>query len=93
MLSFEFGLFDYIHAISQKWMTPFLLYDEDDNGLSLPFDLSHFDEIDQPPEVHILYPRPTSSSSHFFNLVQHKNHLINFLLITMIHLLTSSIQL
>lgn len=61
-------------------MTPFLLYDENDEFIS-PFDLSHFDEVDEPPEVHILYPRPASSSSNL--------NLINFLLLVkLIHLVT-----
>lgn len=41
-----------------------LVYTDFDSDFGGPFDPDSFDEIEQPPPVHIIYPRPASCSPH-----------------------------
>lgn len=41
------------------WIPSSLLYDDEINDFDLRFDPARFDEIEEPPPVHILYPRPS----------------------------------
>lgn len=50
---------------SLLWMPSSLVYTDLDGDFSfgLPFDPNAFDEIDEPPPVHIIYPRPSKIPS------------------------------
>lgn len=56
-------------------MSSSLLYGDDElDEFDLHFDPSHFDEIEEPPPVHILYPRPTYNRACSIRLLS--NHLV-----------------
>lgn len=56
-------------------MSSSLLYGDDElDEFDLHFDPSHFDDIEEPPPVHILYPRPTYSRACSIRLLS--NHLV-----------------
>ena len=56
-------------------MSSSLLYGDDElDEFDLHFDPSHFDEIEEPPPVHILYPRPTYNKACSIRLLS--NHLV-----------------
>lgn len=44
---------------NSSWSPSSLVYQEFDSDFGNRFDPTAFDEVDQPPPVHILYPRPT----------------------------------
>lgn len=49
-----------------------LVYTDFDSDFGGPFDPDSFDEIEQPPPVHIIYPRPASSSPYHSIALQEK---------------------
>lgn len=48
--------------ISNFWFPSSLIYPENEIEFGRPFDPNDFDEIEEPPPVHIIYPRPSSLS-------------------------------
>lgn len=44
------------------WFESSLRYPDIENGFGRPFNPNDFDEVEEPPPVHIMYPRPTSHS-------------------------------
>lgn len=64
--------------LSPFWIPSSLVYPDSDNNFGTQFDPNLFDELEEPPPVHILYPRPSSTSTSSSSL-----HLL-FLLIASI---------
>lgn len=62
-------LFNKYHDKSPSWIPSSLLYGDLDMDLDERFNVDHFDEIQEPPPVHIIYPRPPfNCANNFRNL-------------------------
>lgn len=58
----HFGLnffFFFINKISKFWIPSSLVYTDGDIYFGTEIDPNIFDELEEPPPVHIIYPRPT----------------------------------
>lgn len=53
---------NYSFDISSLWFPSSLIYPDKENNFGEPFDPNDFDELEEPPPVHIIYPRPSSLS-------------------------------
>lgn len=63
-----------------SWIPSSLLYDDDDDDFDLRFDPNRFDVVEEPPPVHILYPRPSYNKA-CSKLSRNYNQVINSTLI------------
>jgi hypothetical protein len=76
---------------SRSFISKSVLYDDGFDEFGFEFDPSHFDEIEEPPPVHILYPRPSYNKA-CSKLSRNYNQVINSSLIASILFLYFSIN-
>lgn len=70
---------------SHFWIPSSLIYadldSEMDSDFGNRFDPSLFDDIEEPPPVHILYPRPPSAESIGISINNHRLNALSFITI------------
>lgn len=81
LLVFAFGI-NLLKFSHSSWIPSSMMgYDEDDfDDFDLRFDPNRFDDIEEPPPVHILYPRPSYNKA-CSKLSRNYNQVINSTLI------------
>lgn len=77
------------YYLSRFWIPSSLIYtdidpDDQDTDFGGRFDPSLFDEIEEPPPVHIIYPRPAFNRSINSKVIEHL-HLMWSLLVMVLH--------
>lgn len=84
LLDLDYGLI----GISRFWIPSSLTYadidpEDQDSDFGSRFDPSLFDEVEEPPPVHIIYPRPAFNRSINSIVIKQLNLVWSFLVIVL----------